>query len=296
MPSNFGVTQELDHWPQDDMRAFKELGSALLASVLVSPLVTIIDKSIVKEIEGLGSLARAMAQATVKMIFQPKSFFGGAPFLFTTAVYAGTYTTANFAEMGLDVNRVRDPVTRKSTKVALASVANVSLLAWRDVQFAKMFMDGKKPVVPKISMGLFMVRDTATMMATFYGAPTAAKYLIKQQKWDKTNAEVTCALAIPVATQILTAPIHTFAFDMVARPDNLGPVERMTKVFEQFPKVSFARSLRILPAFGIGSYTNNKMREHFIEENLASHPEKFEEIRKARLAKAAAIAAGTYVE
>eukprot|EP00808_Paulinella_micropora_P006188 g37815.t1 len=271
MPNTFGKVQALDYWPQDDLRLFKEVGSAWTASVLVSPLVTIIDKSIVKDIEGLASLSRAMASAFTKMIFQPKAFFGGAPFLYTCGVYFGTYTAANCTEMMVDYFRVAETEKRKTTKVAFATAANVSLLAWRDAQFAKMFVDGpKKPAVPKISYGLFMVRDAATMMATFYGAPTMAKYLQVNHDWSKDTAELSMALSIPIVTQFATAPIHTYAFDKVSRPGALGFTERLTKIFEEMPKVCFARGLRILPAFGIGSYTNNKLREYFIKRNAGT--------------------------
>jgi hypothetical protein len=42
--------------------------------------------------------------------------------------------------------------------------------------------------------------------------------------------------------------------------------ERVQRIKQEMGKVCFARGLRILPAFGIGSYSNNKFRELFIRQ------------------------------
>eukprot|EP00808_Paulinella_micropora_P025685 g24315.t1 len=197
--TSFGTTRELDYWPQDDLRIFKEIGAAFTASVLVSPIVAIIDKSLVKDIEGIASLSRSMAKGFTKMIFEPRAFFGGPAFLYTCAVYFGTYTAANLSMVGIDYYRVSDQEKRKTTRVTFATAANVSLLAWRDAQFAKMFLtEGQpqkpRPVVPKSTLGLFVLRDASTMMATFYGAPSAAKYLQDKHDWSKgfSEASILC--------------------------------------------------------------------------------------------------------
>ncbi|GAX19109.1 hypothetical protein FisN_3Lh048 [Fistulifera solaris] len=246
-------------------RAPKEIGCAFAASFLVSPLVSIIDKCIVQDISGSGKFIDAIKKASHEMVAQPRTFFGGLSFRLTFAVYFGTYAVANLAEMFLDVQKIRDDETRKQRKVAASAVANISLLAWRDSVFAKAFgnAEAAKRKTPLRTFGLFAARDTATMYATFYAAPRAAKYLEHERGWERNTAELSMALAIPVATQVLTAPIHIHAMDYFNVP-KATTAERFATIKKEFNTVSFARGLRILPAFGIGSFSNNKFRELFI--------------------------------
>ncbi len=99
------------------------------------------------------------------------------------------------------------------------------------------------------------------MWATFYGAPRLANYLIEKKNWNKNPAQLATAFGVPVATQVVTAPIHILAIDLFNRPD---ATDRLAKIRSEFFKVCFARTMRIIPAFGLGSYMNNMFRETFI--------------------------------
>jgi len=249
------------------VRAPKEIGCAFAASFLVSPLVSIIDKCIVKDIGTTSQLLKNMGVAAREMIFQPKQFLTSKPFVLTFAVYFGTYAVANLSELALDANKVTDDERRKQLKVSAASVANISLLAWRDAIFAQdaAASGAVKPKTPMRSLGLFAVRDASTMYATFYVAPNCADFLIKEHGVERNTAELGCALAIPMVTQIITAPVHIHAMDYFNKP-NATMAERIGAIKSEFSTVSFARGLRILPAFGIGSFSNNKFRELFIRQ------------------------------
>jgi len=198
---------------------------------------------------------------------QPKQFLTSKPFVLTFAVYFGTYAVANLSELALDANKVTDDERRKQLKVSAASVANISLLAWRDAIFAQdaAASGAVKPKTPMRSLGLFAVRDASTMYATFYVAPNCADFLIKEHGVERNTAELGCALAIPMVTQIITAPVHIHAMDYFNKP-NATMAERIGAIKSEFSTVSFARGLRILPAFGIGSFSNNKFRELFIRQ------------------------------
>lgn len=247
-------------------RAPKEVGCALAASLLVSPLVSIIDKCIVQDISGSSGFAKAMKQASVEMVTQPRKFFGGLSFRLTAIVYFGTYAVANLSELALDAYGVVDDEKRKNRKVAAAATANIGLLAWRDSVFAREFSaNATKPSTPMRSIGLFAVRDCATMYATFYAAPKAAKYMQENYGVEQNTAELSAALAIPLVTQFVTAPIHIHAMDYYNNRQ-ATTAQRFSTISSEFRTVAFARGLRILPAFGIGSFSNNKLRELFIEQ------------------------------
>jgi hypothetical protein len=249
-------------------RAPKEVACAAAASALVSPAVAIIDKAIVQDIAANGGFFKVITNATVDALKQPKTFFGGLAFRLTFAVYFGTYAVANLAELALDINKIRGDEERKQLKVAASAVANISLLAWRDSIFAREFAasgGAAKPAAPWRTVGLFAVRDTATMYATFYAAPKAATYLQKEHGVERNASELSMAIAIPVVAQIITAPVHIHAIDYYAKP-NATTAERWAAIRHEFGSVSFARGFRILPAFGIGSFSNNKFRELFIKQ------------------------------
>lgn len=242
------------------------LRCAFTASFLVSPLVSIIDKALVKEISGVGSLMREMGVATKEMFVQPKVFFNGLAFRFTFIVYFGTYAVANLSEAALDYYKIRSEETRKAYKVSGAAAANIGLLAWRDSVFARKFSGGKPPAkTPLRTVSLFAVRDCATMASTFYLAPKACEHLVLEHDVNKELAEISTSLFIPVFSQFITAPMHIHAIDYFNRA-KATTAERMDQIKNEMGKVCFARGLRILPAFGIGSYFNNKFREMSIRQ------------------------------
>jgi hypothetical protein len=248
-------------------RAPKELGCAFAASFLVSPLVSIIDKAIVKEIAGVGQLMRSMGYATKEMVLKPHVFLSGLSFKMTFAVYFGTYAVANMCEAILDCYKVEEERERKVWKVGMASTANVGLLAWRDSIFARVFSPTKPPAqVPFRTISLFAARDSATMWATFYAAPKAALYLSDEYGVNKDVAQISTAFSIPVLAQFVTAPVHIYALNYYYEP-SATTAERWVILKKEFGKVCFARGLRIFPAFGIGSYSNNKFRELFIRQD-----------------------------
>lgn len=249
-------------------RAPKEIAAAAAASLLVSPIVSIIDKCMVQEISGTKQFVQALTAASREMIITPRAFFGGLSFRLTVAVYFGTYAVANLSELALDLREIEENDRRKQYKVAASSAANISLLAWRDSIFAREFSaNTPKHATPLRTLGLFATRDAATMAATFYAAPIAADYLQTEYDVGKTTAELSMALGIPMISQFLTAPLHVHAMDYYARPEVTSWSSRWATIRSEFGMVALARGFRILPAFGIGSFSNNRLREYFIQED-----------------------------
>ena len=271
MPHHFADSAFDSHefLEQPYMRIPKELGCAFAASALVSPMVSILDKAMVQEITGAGAFFAQMGLACKEMVVTPKKFFGGLSFRLTLVVYFGTYSVANVSEAALDYWQVREEEKRKKLKVSAASAANVSLLAWRDSVFAREFSGGAKSAVPRKApirtITMFAMRDFGTMAATFYVAPKAAQWLIKEYDVNRDVAELSMALAVPVFAQFVTAPFHIHAMDFYVRPVATS-ADRFQKIGKEFNKIASARGLRILPAFGIGSYANNKLRELSIRQ------------------------------
>jgi hypothetical protein len=183
-------------------RAPKEVFCAAAASLLVSPIVSIFDKSIVTAGSGKGEFLKAIMSQSKEMIVQPRQCFGGLPFVLTALVYFGTYTTANLSELALDVKKIRYDDQQKGA----SAVANIGLLAWRDSVFARVYLKGTVPTsTPMRTISLFATRDAATMYATFYAAPSAVDYLKEEYGVEQYTAKLSMALAIPVATQMMSS-------------------------------------------------------------------------------------------
>ena len=64
----------------------KEVTCATVASFLVSPMVSIIDKAIVQDVSGSSGFMKAMGTATKEMITSPRAFLGGLSFRLTFIV------------------------------------------------------------------------------------------------------------------------------------------------------------------------------------------------------------------
>lgn len=266
---NFADSHADTHQFHEDgwVRAPKEVACAAAASALVSPLVSVVDKCLVQKISGTSQFMKAVSSATKHMATAPGAFFGGLGFRLTFAVYFGTYAVANMSELALDVQRVTDDELRKEGKVAASGVANVGLLAWRDSVFARVYSNSPPRPTPLRSLTCFAIRDMSTMYATFYLAPRAAEILKEKHGWEGNAAELSMALAIPAFMQLVTAPFHIHAMDFYANPESLPIRDRLNVVRKDIGTVFFARGFRILPAFGIGSFSNNKFREMFIHQS-----------------------------
>lgn len=300
-----------DRRHEDDLlsnRLDKELGSAAAASLLVSPLVSIIDRCIVKEPSGVASFVRSMGRATRFMLKEPMAFVFSKSFRLTFLVYFGTFAVANCSDLALDWHlpeekisqplleqqepaskAVHDDPMRRHAKVAASAVAHIGLMGWRDSVFAREFSPQKaaKSLPPLRTLGLFALRDASKIYATFAAVPLAAAYLHRNLEVDPHAAELSMALALPVLSQVVSAPLHIHAMDVYLRPTTapstsppmanyyslstvaasrasgptIGVADRWATVRAEFSAVALARGLRILPALGIGSYSNNRFRE-----------------------------------
>jgi hypothetical protein len=89
-----------------------------------------------------------------------------------------------------------------------------------------------------------------------------AEYLQHEYGMERNISELSTALAIPTAMQFVTAPLHIHDMDYYARPAvTNGWKDRMAVIWGEFAMVAGARSLRILPGFGLGSFCNNRFRD-----------------------------------
>ena len=67
-------------------------------------------------------------------------------------------------------------------------------------------------------------------------------------------------LAIPASIQLISTPIHLLGLDLYNRPQVMPTKERISRVSRDWIGASLLRMCRIIPAFGIGGFTNTEGR------------------------------------
>ena len=83
------------------------LGSALIASGLVTPIILTIDKAVVQAAAGESKLMTALIKGTGQFLRSPHKIYLSFPSILVWSVYAATYTAANL----LDIYNERNQVT-----------------------------------------------------------------------------------------------------------------------------------------------------------------------------------------
>ena len=71
------------------------IGSAMIASAAVTPLVLTIDKAVIQAAAGQMRLGAALKDGLFNLIKRPQAVFFSFPFLLVWGVYTSTYIAAN---------------------------------------------------------------------------------------------------------------------------------------------------------------------------------------------------------
>jgi hypothetical protein len=75
------------------------LGSALIASALVTPIILTIDKAVVQAAAGEAKLLSALVKGTGSFLRSPHKILLSFPSILVWSVYAATYTAANLLDI-----------------------------------------------------------------------------------------------------------------------------------------------------------------------------------------------------
>lgn len=228
-----------------------ELGSALVSSSIVSPIMTTIDTAVIKSQFHRMTLPQAYTE-TVKDYLNGTLKFK-KPFYTMNIVYTSTYATANLTECfckshGIDY---------KAPTLVATSLVNVATIAYKDREYAKLFNQPER-TFPKLSYGLFALRDAMTIGASFIVKKDAIQYLEKRG-WSHNLADLTASFLVPMSAQLFSTPIHIWSFDIYQRPTDTWK-QRWDHMVRLYPSVCLGRMIRIIPAFGIGGYINDMIR------------------------------------
>jgi len=188
------------------MRVAVESSAAIVSAFTVAPMISIVDKAIVSNASGKEPLLACLMNGTKVLFTNPIYFLKQPSFLFIWGVYSGTYVVANSVEAICERN------TQSSfyPKFFASSFANVSLSVMKDKAFARMFGVGDPKPFPATSLGLFAVRDSMTILASFSLPNIIAASLQERFHWTESVSYSAAQLVTPVAMQVFSTPLRKY--------------------------------------------------------------------------------------
>ncbi|KKZ65712.1 hypothetical protein EMCG_08493 [[Emmonsia] crescens] len=286
-------------WNTDSLgsRLAVDAASAAGAASLICPIITIIDKAIIeKAAKGLPIL-QSLKSSLVAIAKRPQGFFISTPFILIYTLYGSTYLTANVIDTVTSTmdDRTFSHVSAGPAKFIATATVNMSICVYKDARFARIFgAQGTSPApktppqstgmpnlkqtpaqclppaskapqalsIPKRSFGLFCLRDSMTIFASF-NLPTIISPHIPDILASTPSSKTALAqFSIPAAVQLISTPPHLLGLDLYNRqpPGGLPAADRWARVKRDWAPSAIARIGRIVPAYGFGGVVNTKFR------------------------------------
>ncbi|KAK2846421.1 hypothetical protein FQN49_005735 [Arthroderma sp. PD_2] len=275
-----------------------DVASAATAGVLICPIITIIDKSIIeKAAKGL-SIQSSLASSIKGMITRPHRFITSTPFLLIYTLYSSTYLTANLIDTAVSTmeDKAYNSVSTGFVKFVSTALVNMSICVYKDSRFVKIFgtqsqgnagqsASAKAPAaaaapqikgtaaclpptprIPITSYSLFCLRDSLTIFASFNLPPLVARHVPDAIASNPKSKYAIAQFSIPAAVQLVSTPPHLLGLDLYNRQPvgGLPAVDRWARVKRDWAPSCIARIGRIVPAYGIGGVVNTRLREKFM--------------------------------
>lgn len=227
-----------------------ELFCGLTSSLLVSPIMTIIDSSIIRSQLNKMDFKTSLLQTSSDYV--NKNICFKRPFGVMLLVYSSTYSTANLVELFCKKNKI----DYKIPTLIATSTVNICTIAYKDKEYARMF-NNVHNIFPKKSLGLFAIRDMLTISSSFVYKKDFTTWLHKYM--PNNTADLIASITLPIAAQIISTPLHILAIDIYQRPFyNFS--DRIQNIKVMYKSVCIGRVIRVLPAFCLGGFINDMLR------------------------------------
>ena len=228
------------------------------AAVVVAPFLMCVDRAVVAHTAGNspgGSLFGAIGSAAYEFMSRPRSAFGSSALWMVAGVYGATYATANLCDVLGERNRA-EPVARTTVKFTATTAANMGCSIIKDAAFARMFGAAAASLapVPTASYMLFATRDCFTIGGAFI-VPGMLASSMEAAGTAEGTANTMAQLMSPPLMQVICTPLHLLALDFV-NSTTATSSQRASAITRSLGAALAARSLRMLPAYGIGGLLN----------------------------------------
>ncbi|CAG7563487.1 unnamed protein product [Fusarium equiseti] len=247
-----------------------DLAAAAISATLITPVITVIDQSMVEKVSFNRPLASGMKLNSLHALKHPGRFIFGRAFGYVWALYAATYAVSNSSDtLAHEFHRAAvGTITFVNTMII-----NVPLGVLKDVRFAQMFSATAtptpktapvaKPGVPRAATLAFLGRDAITIFGSFTMAPWLSALIPDSLSSSPHSKAVISQLTVPIFSQFFATPVHLLGLDLYSRPRGIPWVERSAQIRRDLFSATILRSLRIIPAFGVGCVANMEARSRF---------------------------------
>eukprot|EP00127_Corallochytrium_limacisporum_P002242 Clim_evm30s109 gene=Clim_evmTU30s109 len=242
--------------------------SASGAAFLVSPLVCTIDRAIISNASGSMKMKDSIIKGLTEFVTNPAKAFSRREFLLIWGVYTATYVTAN------TIMTVAERMDKDAgwPKFLGTTVVNLVTCIGKDREFTRMFGTVAPKPLPVATYGLFAVRDSMTIGASF-NAPKYASAKIRQtfgeENISRQSADNVAQLFCPAVVQFASTPIHLLGLDLYNNP-GASAASRIAQIRSTYIGSALARIGRIGPAFGFGGIGNTYFRKG-LQHQLLGH-------------------------
>lgn len=227
-----------------------ELFCGITSSLIVSPIMTIIDTSVIKSQLNKMNFKTALLETTND--YSNKKIKFQRPFGIMSLVYSSTYSTANLTESYCK----KKDIDYKIPTLVATSFVNITTIAYKDKEYSKIF-NSKFNKFPKISYGLFAIRDMLTISSSFIFKKDMIDILHKYMPLN--TADFFASLTLPILAQTISTPIHILAIDIYQRPE-VNFKNRIDNIKNMYKTICFGRVIRVIPAFCMGGFINDMLR------------------------------------
>jgi hypothetical protein len=233
--------------------------AALCSGTAVTPLVAIIDKSIIAHASGTEPLYIGLKKGLTSLLTQPHVFIKQKYVHLIWMVYVSTYLAANTIETTcVWLNR-----SWQGPKFIGTSITNIGMSVYKDRQFTRMFGSGTPKALPLASYFLFFSRDAMTIGASF-NIPTLLSAHMQNVGISRETADISAQLITPCAVQFFSTPLHLTALDLYNRPQ---AKDRLGFIAKNYIQTVSARLGRIFPAYGLGGVGNSWIKTQLRRTN-----------------------------
>ena len=238
--------------------------AAACSSTAVAPFLMCVDRAVVAAAAGTapgGSLFRAIAGVAGEFVTKPKTAFAQPALWMVAGVYGGTYLAKNVSDVCIERRGLSE--THKganAAKFAATTACNMGGSILKDAAFAKLYGAAVAAVVlvPPASYALFAARDCLTIGGAFVVPDALAAGLTRATGASRETAATVSQLVSPPLMQVLCTPMHLLSLSLINDPSATAAA-RIAKLKLATPAALLARSLRMLPAYGVGGILNSTL-------------------------------------
>ena len=241
------------------------MAAGLTASIAVAPFLMCVDRAVVSAAAGTapgGSLARAIFGAAGEFVKNPKVAFTSPALWMVAGVYGGTYFAKNVSDVVIERTGTDGPIAEWG-KFGVVTGVNMGGSILKDAAFARLFgaalaAGATAVAVPTTSYILFAARDCLTIGGAFVVPDAAKDCMVARFGMAPQLAGAAAQLLSPPLMQVVCTPMHLLALNMVNAPV-ATMAQRIAALKVSTPPALIARSLRMLPAYGIGGILNTTL-------------------------------------